>query len=778
MYDIHGKYVGSFSFVPDVRDSGILQVASWPNGLALLTNEFKLYVINSFHSPFCEQFARIPVVLDFDDENEIGMAVLSDDGSGDGGGGVIGGGGGSADGSNSGSGGASGTGSSGGGDTGSSSSSGGGGVHYHSIIEVIVSVPQSNSVFVVTKDRCMDMKVENGPFPRIVASPSAGAIALFTESGGLWAIPSDFSENTAEFNTKSSAPPHQVAWCGEDSVCLYWEPDQINREGTSLLLMIGPSGEFQKFTFDGPIHLSTEIDGVRIITNHTCEFLQRVPEPIFDIFRIGSLTPSAMLYDAFVEFEKKNASSIKNIRSIKSQLPNAVRNCLAAASHEYNPQLQRALLRAATYGKSFCDDFNHGDFMNTCKVLRVMNAVRDYNIGIPITFEQYKKLTPNVLIDRLVTRCHHLLAYRICEYLKIKPANVLVHWACSKVRSEEDEAQILKSIKSKLKICEGVSYATIASVAHRAGRKNLAISLLEKEERSGEQVPLLLNMGETKKALRQAIYSGETDLVYLVLLHMKKKLEPAIFFSIINEKEFDVARNLFVSYCREQDIEFLKVFYQALELPHEAALMTVYESYQIDDEDIPARRKLLSQANALFAKRRDMSAEARSTEQQKTLLAIQSKLDESIGRRLFTGLSVTDTIYNCILMGDRTEEKIKADFGVPDKRYWWIKIAAYSKLGEWDKLESFARKKSPIGYKPFAEACIRRGNQIEAIKYIPRVSDPWEKVELYVELSKFKEAIETAYAQQDIDMLSFIQSKTTNAKTKQTIEELMAKLGA
>ncbi|MNF14590.1 hypothetical protein D3C80_2168620 [compost metagenome] len=64
------------------------------------------------------------------------------------------------------------------------------------------------------------------------------------------------------------------------------------------------------------------------------------------------------------------------------------------------------------------------------------------------------------------------------------------------------------------------------------------------------------------------------------------------------------------------------------------------------------------------------------------------------------------------------------------------------------------------------------------MKYIPKVTDAWEKVELYVELAKFKEAIETAYAQQDIDMLSYIQSKTTNQKTRQTIDELLVKLGA
>lgn len=63
------------------------------------------------------------------------------------------------------------------------------------------------------------------------------------------------------------------------------------------------------------------------------------------------------------------------------------------------------------------------------------------------------------------------------------------------------------------------------------------------------------------------------------------------------------------------------------------------------------------------------------------------------------------------------------------------------------------------------------------MKYIPKVTDAWEKVELYVALLKFKEAIETAYAERSVDMLSFIRAKSNNAQTRQTIESLLAKLG-
>ncbi|KAL0479856.1 vacuolar protein-sorting protein VPS16, partial [Acrasis kona] len=374
LYDLFGKTLFQFSFVPEVKEKEILKVTTWGNGVAILTKDFHVFVVSDLDAPYCEKLSMVPVVGEYDDEKEIAMCVIPPEQS------------------------------------------------TTNQIEIILGLPQCNTIYLVNSERCTDMKLNNGPFAKINASPSGDALATFTEDGALWVVKSDFTENHAEFNTKSAAPPHQVAWCGEDSVCLYWEPEQINREGTSLLLMIGPNGDHQKFAYEGPIFMVTEIDGVRIITNDGCEFLQRVPDPSFDIFRIGSLTPSAVLYDAYTEFEKKNASSIKNIRSIRMQLSGAVKSCLEAAAHEFDHSLQRKLLKAASYGKSFCEDFDHSEFVSTCQTVRVMNAVREYEI--PITFAQYQRLTPKVLIDRLVNRQLHYLAYRLCDYLRIKPASV------------------------------------------------------------------------------------------------------------------------------------------------------------------------------------------------------------------------------------------------------------------------------------------------------------------------------------------------------------------
>ncbi len=67
-----------------------------------------------------------------------------------------------------------------------------------------------------------------------------------------------------------------------------------------------------------------------------------------------------------------------------------------------------------------------------------------------------------------------------------------MHWACEKLRSPKvasvsDEA-LQNIIYGKLKHCENISYADIASAADLAGRRRLAIMLLDFEPRAADQV--------------------------------------------------------------------------------------------------------------------------------------------------------------------------------------------------------------------------------------------------------------------------------------------------
>ena len=51
------------------------------------------------------------------------------------------------------------------------------------------------------------------------------------------------------------------------------------------------------------------------------------------------------------------------------------------------------------------------------QVLRVLNAVRHYETGVPLTLQQFRLLTAPVLIARLVNANRHLLALKVSDWL-------------------------------------------------------------------------------------------------------------------------------------------------------------------------------------------------------------------------------------------------------------------------------------------------------------------------------------------------------------------------
>ena len=49
-------------------------------------------------------------------------------------------------------------------------------------------------------------------------------------------------------------------------------------------------------------------------------------------------------------------------------------------------------LQAAKFGKAFLDLYDPTDFVNMGQALKVLNAVRYFEIGIPVTYAEYDRL--------------------------------------------------------------------------------------------------------------------------------------------------------------------------------------------------------------------------------------------------------------------------------------------------------------------------------------------------------------------------------------------------
>ncbi len=236
------------------------------------------------------------------------------------------------------------------------------------------------------------------------------------------------------------------------------------------------------------IYFVQEIDGVRIITSDKNELLQVVPKPLRDIFEIAAIDSSSTLYESSISFYDNHSQKAEEyIRSIKEKgaLEDAIQNCINAAPHEFEPTYQRELLRAALFGRYFDDYANASPYVKMCQTIRVLNAIRTPQIGLPLTCIQYEALTPSIIINRLVSRRHFALAIEICKYLNISEeegiVKVLSCWALYKVsQTDIEDGGIAVVIKSKLGDTPGISYSEIARCAISAGRPGLAIKVFFK----------------------------------------------------------------------------------------------------------------------------------------------------------------------------------------------------------------------------------------------------------------------------------------------------------
>ncbi|KAK4792732.1 hypothetical protein SAY86_023167 [Trapa natans] len=593
-----------------------------------------------------------------------------------------------------------------------------------------------------------------GPLQKLAVSGDGKWLAAFTYDGQLLVMPTDFSEIKFACNCESALPPEQLAWCGMDSVVLYWD---------DMILMVGPIGEPVRYLYDEPVILVPECDGVRILSNSSMEFLQRVPDSTVSIFKIGSTSPASLLYDALDHFDKRSAKADENLRLIRSSLPEAVETCIDASAHEFDVSRQRTLLRAASYGQAFCSHFKRDRIQEMCKTLRVLNAVRSPEVGIPLSIKQYKLLTSSVLVARLINAHQHFLALRVSEYLGLNQEVVIMHWACSKITASLaiPDATLLEILLDKLRLCKGISYAAVAAHGDKNGRRKLAAMLVEHEPHSSKQVPLLLSIGEEDTALAKATESGDTDLVYLVLFHIWQKRPALEFFGMIQARP--LARDLFISYSRCYKHEFLKDFFLSTGQLEEVAFLLWKESWELSKNPMASkgsplqgpRIKHIEKSQSLFLETKDHNFESKAAEEHAKLLRIQHELEVTTKQAIFLDSSISDTIRTCIVLGNhRAAMKVKNEFKVSEKRWYWLKVFALATIRDWDALEKFSKeKRPPIGYRPFVEACIDADEKGEALKYIPKLVDPRERAESYARIGMAKEAADAASQAKDGELL-------------------------
>ncbi|KAI1212314.1 vacuolar protein sorting-associated protein 16 [Annulohypoxylon truncatum] len=608
-------------------------------------------------------------------------------------------------------------------------------------VEVLLSVDKT--VYTVDKTECEDRFLDIGPFSHISVSPNGKFAALYGTDGKAHVITADFQSRLSEHDSRSQLTPKYLEWCGNDAVVIAWE-DEVN--------VVGPNAAVASYVYEGRVHVIADHDGVRLITNDVCDFIQKVPDVIDEVFRYGSESPASVLLDAVEQLENQSPKADDNIQLIRPNLVEAVDTCVAAAGHEFNIHWQKQLLKAASFGKSVLDIYNSDDFVDMCETLRVINAVRYYEIGLPLSYEQFQRLTPEGLIQRLINRHEYLLALRIAGYLRLPTDRIYVHWASAKVRiGTEDDDSICRLVVEKLSGKPGISFESIARAAYDEGRGRLATELLNHEPRAGRQVPLLLSMEEDEIALDKAIESGDSDLILFVLLQLKKKLPLASFFRVINARPTATAL-VESSAALENDNALLKDLYYQDDRRVDGAGVFIREALRQPDARTAGDK--LTLAAKLLSDSREHHFELTALKEAATLLRMQEALDRDL-TDTFTGLSVNETLFKLIRLGYHNKaKKVQSEFKVPEKVAWWIRLRALVAKRDWNEIEDIAKsRKSPIGWEPFFNQILQAGNARLAAIFIPKCTnlEPGAAITMYEKCGMRVKAAKEAVKAKDAD---------------------------
>ncbi|EMR10340.1 hypothetical protein PNEG_01594 [Pneumocystis murina B123] len=622
--------------------------------------------------------------------------------------------------------------------------------HFSSTFHVEVLVSTKSTIYLIDEAGNRDQYLYQGPFLNIRVSPNGQFLALHTFQNKIWVVSTCFQKTMSEFSLTDNEKPLQMDWCGNDSVVVVYN---------TIVLIIGPFGGFLSFPCNGPALLISEIDGVRIITNDKCEFLQKVPDVLENIYGRGKNSYGAILLESIEHFEKKSSKANENIQSIKPYLAEAVDECINAAGYEFDHLWQKRLLKAASFGKSYLNFYNPEEFVEMCQTLRVLNSMRFYDIGIPLTFKEYFHLTPEGLIERLIARQKHFLALKISEYLRLSPDKVYIHWACMKIKfSSDDEECIYRTIVEKIS-SKRISFEEIAKTACDEGKQKLAVKLLDYTLKTNNKISLLLNIEENETALNKAVESGDTDLVLYVILYLRDKLPLAHFFQIIRDKA--VAVSVLEAYAKDNDLELLKDFYYQDDRRSDSANIILLESLKTCNIDLKIEKLKLSLG--LYKEYKEFLFEIKNLEEQIKLLDLQKSFEKEF-HDSFIGLSVNETIFKLIKLNQMIAAlKIKAEFKIPIKRFWWLKLRALVAIRDWEQIENWVNKskKSPIGFEPFVSECLAAGNKKIAASFIPKCFElaPAFRTELWVKVGDWISAGNEALKFKDLKLLEELKSK-------------------
>ncbi|CAB9505372.1 sorting-associated protein 16 homolog [Seminavis robusta] len=686
----------------------------------------------------------------------------------------------------------------------------------------------------------------SAPIVDMTFAPNGRFLACFTESSMLTVISTSFETKVLDFDTSegSASPPLAMKWCGEDSVVLHWKNLGV--------LMVGPYGDWLRFPYEDSenVFLIPEVDCCRVLTDSSVEMLQRVPPSTARLLRIGSIEPSAMLLDASDAFDSGSPASEEAAQAIvkTGALLEAIETCTEAATREFDIATQKRLLSAASYGMHFSYKDNSErscmmggplagsdeecrvrpshttvKFVAAARKLRILNSLRNPNVGFILTASQFDAMSPTGLVARLIAMKRPALATSISKYLGL-PKAVQLYARASKASAlvasdsqrghsdteiadaaikmiNEDAAATTDSKTASTSINRG-GYATVALAANKAGRPGVANLLLMLESSVADKVPALISTGSFADAMAVATTARDADFIFATLMEYEKtcmstindpaKAQATFLATVVSKftKEgYNMMRRYYSTLADVKHLMNLQL--RAQKFTDAGCNMAARAMEKTETDDAREKHAMLTEASRIFGLGKETTFHKACTDDYLELLKDQEVLRTKYGVYEVApdSTSVTALMASVIhyaALNQREQHRLLADadkiakkFRIPEKRVWHIKIKAFADSKQWSNLRllSDSKAKSPVGYKPFARVVIKGKQSVsEIMRYIDRVTFPEERYDLLCEAELWKPALEEAAKMRDARRILNVKSLCNDSEIQLLAEQYMGRI--
>ena len=479
-----------------------------------------------------------------------------------------------------------------------------------------------------------------GKILSIAFSPSYKKIALYNNKGHiilfdsrlnyldktLFEIKGDFTEKEknelkAVINYQDK---YQFLFCGEDNIVLSGQRFIfiVNLENyTQHIYKIIEGHEMEAIHGTFFSKCIQEIDGLRFMTNDGVFFITNANKELYDICDTFSKSNNKKLLKCYLESFNDTTNDEILLRDLKKDLTNIINNLLIASANIfwnfkdkkesmnnyeiYNKEKKEAqlfVLEAAQYAKNFVksEQFNFDKFLQFCKDIRIVNNLRN-NINRPklITFNEYKKMDFNDLINKLMRNLNFGMAFEICRFLDYDNDIVYKKYCAYYIKkqkgnySTKEELALFDILDAKLKKCKVLPYLELAKKAFKYSKNKLGLKFLEHEKLKIATIPQYMELNEWNTALKLGENTYNHDIILTIIDTLFKKVGKEKFISIVAKRP--KIKCYVIKYLSSKKLtEQIKQYFNMINNPEE--LFFFYLEKYFQTKSISERKNYISLA--------------------------------------------------------------------------------------------------------------------------------------------------------------------------------------